>query len=401
MAGIILEQLKEALTGERPFEIAERKGIGHPDFICDAVMEEASSTLAGAYLESLGEVPHFNLDKCFLAAGRTTPLLGGGTIHEPMRLIFGDRATYKHKGKDIPVAEIVQQAARNWIQRNLRFVEPDKHVVFQNEIRSGSPELAGIFGPGPLRSNDTAAGVGFAPLSETEELVIEAERYLNSSAFKKRFPESGEDVKVLGVRRARSLALTVAMALVDRFLPSERAYFVKKLEIEVELEDHLKTRLKALDGVSVYLNTLDQQRRKGSAMYLTVTGTSAEGADSGQLGRGNLLSGVFSVTRPASNEAPAGKNQFCHIGSIYNVLARRIAHDAAAVPGVREATIYLVGQIGAPVAQPHLCAAQLVLARRVELDDVRRSIEEAFEKRLAAESEFLERRSTLGPTAVV
>jgi S-adenosylmethionine synthetase len=400
MADMILERLIGVPAGERPFEIVERKGTGHPDFICDVVMEEASAALVSAYLEVLGEVPHFNLDKCLLAAGRTAPRLGGGTVLEPMRMIFGDRAVFEHRGKQVPVVEVVEEAARSWIRRHLRFVDPVKHVVFQSEIRPGSPELAALSGSPLLRSNDTAVGVGFAPLSESEELVLETERYLNSAAFKNRFPESGEDVKVLGVRRGRSLAVTTAMAFVDRFISTERDYFVKKVEIELELEDHLKARLRNLDDVTVYLDTLDQQRHNESAMYLTVTGTSAEGADSGEVGRGNRLSGLFSVTRPASNEAAAGKNPFYHVGNIYSILARRIAREAAAVAGVREATVYLVGQIGMPIAQPHLCAAQLALAPGVDLDEVRRSIEAAFENELAAAAKDLARRLKLGSASV-
>jgi S-adenosylmethionine synthetase len=137
---------------------------------------------------------------------------------------------------------------------------------------------------------------------------------------------------------------------------------------------------------------------RSSWAYLTVTGTSAEGADSGEVGRGNRLSGLFSVTRPASNEAAAGKNPFYHVGNIYNILARRIAREAAAVAGVREATVYLVGQIGMPIAQPHLCAAQLALAPGVDLDDVRPSIEAAFGKELAAVAEDLAKRLNLGTT---
>jgi S-adenosylmethionine synthetase (AdoMet synthetase) len=108
--------------------------------------------------------------------------------------------------------------------------------------------------------------------------------------------------------------------------------------------------------------------------------TDPQGHTGGEVGRGNRLSDLFSVTRPASNEAAAGKNPFYHVGNIYNILARRIASEAAAIAGVREATVYLVGQIGMPIAQPHLCAAQLALAPGVGLDDVRRSIEAAFEK---------------------
>ncbi|MBI3862880.1 MAG: hypothetical protein HY290_13400 [Planctomycetia bacterium] len=48
-------------------------------------------------------------------------------------------------------------------------------------------------------------------LSETERLVLAAEQYLNSADFKQRFPESGEDVKVMASRRGRLLLMTVAI----------------------------------------------------------------------------------------------------------------------------------------------------------------------------------------------
>ena len=69
-------------------------------------------------------------------------------------------------------------------------------------------------------SNDTSAGVGYAPLSETERLVLETERYLNSPGFKSAFPQTGEDVKVMGVRRDRNLDLTIAMPFVDQYIQS-------------------------------------------------------------------------------------------------------------------------------------------------------------------------------------
>lgn len=34
-----------------PLEIVERKGIGHPDTICDALVEEMSSELSRFYVE--------------------------------------------------------------------------------------------------------------------------------------------------------------------------------------------------------------------------------------------------------------------------------------------------------------------------------------------------------------
>ena len=52
--------------GERRVETVERKGLGHPDSICDAVMESVSVALAKVYLERAGTLLHYNVDKGLL-----------------------------------------------------------------------------------------------------------------------------------------------------------------------------------------------------------------------------------------------------------------------------------------------------------------------------------------------
>ena len=149
-------------VARRRVEHVERKGLGHPDSICDAVMEAVSVDLSRAYIEGCGRVLHHNVDKGLLVAGQSSPRPGGGTVDVPMRLIFSDRATTHVNGREIPVGEIAVAAAKKWLRRNLRFVDPDRHVVYQNEIRPGSPELVDIFARAALTANDTSAAVGYA-----------------------------------------------------------------------------------------------------------------------------------------------------------------------------------------------------------------------------------------------
>ncbi len=231
MRNILVESLNKAPVEAQGVELVERKGVGHPDSICDAIMDAISVALSEAYLDIFGRVQHHNIDKSLLVAGRTTPRLGGGTVEEPMRLIFGDRAVYEVEGRRVPVGEIAEVTARNWLRRNLRFVDPQKDIVFDNQIKPGSPELTDIFQRQVIGANDTSAAVGYAPLTETERIVLATERHLNSPEFKRQFPESGEDIKVMAYRRNRELILTVAMAFVDRFVSSEVAYFALKAEI--------------------------------------------------------------------------------------------------------------------------------------------------------------------------
>jgi len=392
MRNILLESLQQLPVEEQQVELVERKGVGHPDSICDAIMEAVSVELCRAYLNAFGSIKHHNIDKGLLVAGRTRPRLGGGTVEEPMRLIFGDRAIYEFQGKRIPVGEIAEATAKAWIRGNLRFVNPDEHIVFQNEIKPGSPELTDIFDREEIGANDTSAAVGYAPLTETERLVLATERYLNSTSFKAAYPEAGEDVKVMGYRHGRELVLTVALAFVDRFIHSEEEYFERKAAIHDELQHFVEREARSLDKVTVDINTLDAPSRGEGGMYLTVLGTSAEGADCGQVGRGNKVNGVISFNRPMSTEAAAGKNPISHVGKIYNLLSHKIAEEVyRTVPGIREVYIWLCSQIGKPIDRPLIASAHLILQPEVGLEDIRADVQEVIERELADIYNFTER----------
>lgn len=334
-------------------EVVERKGVGHPDTICDAIMDAASVALCARYVEACGRVLHHNLDKALLVAGGTSVRLGGGVVDAPMRLVFGDRATYEVGRERIDVGGIVQASAARWLREHLRYVDPDEHVVFQNEIKPGAPELVDLFARGELGANDTSVGVGYAPLTPCERLVLDLESHVQDPKFKRRFPEIGEDVKVLGARDGADLDLIVAAAFVDRHVPSEREYFARKEEVRAAIEGYAREAWGPNGAVAVSLNALDRPGRGIAGMYLTVLGTSAESGDSGQVGRGNRANGLTNASRPMSAEAVPGKNPVSHIGKIYNVLADEIAQRIhAEVDGVREAYVRLVSRIGAPVSQP-------------------------------------------------
>lgn len=392
MRNILLESLQQLPVEEQLVELVERKGVGHPDSICDAIMEATSVELCRAYLNTFGSIRHHNIDKALLVAGRTSPKLGGGTVDEPMRLIFGDRAIYEFQGKHIPVGEIAEATAKAWIRGNLRFVNPDQHMIFQNEIKPGSPELTDIFDREEIGANDTSAGVGYAPLTETERLVLATERYLNSTSFKAAYPSAGEDVKVMGYRHGRELVLTVALAFVDRFIHSEKEYFERKVAIQEELQAFVEREQRSLDKITVDINTLDAPGRGEGGMYLTVLGTSAEGGDCGQVGRGNKVNGVISFNRPMSTEAAAGKNPVSHVGKIYNLLSHKIADEVyRTVPGIREVYIWLCSQIGVPIDRPLIASAHLNLLPGVALEEIQGQVIEVVERELADIYNFTDR----------
>lgn len=392
MSEILVEALNQTPVGRQRAELVERKGVGHPDSICDNVVEQISCALCREYRSAFGRIPHYNVDKALLVAGRTEPRPGGGKVLDPMRFVFGDRATAECDGKRIDPAEIAESAAKEWMRSHLRFVDPETSVVFQSELKEGSPELTDLFARETVGANDTSVAVGYAPLTEAEQLVLACERILNSAAFKERFPEAGEDVKVMGYRRDRELMLTVALAFVDRFVADAPAYFARKREIADALADALSGGLRKLDRLTIDINTLDDPSRGDRGMYLTVLGTSAEGGDCGQVGRGNRVNGVTGLNRPIGTEAAAGKNPVSHVGKIYTVLTHRLASEILEnVLGVSEVYVWLGSRIGSPVDQPAMASAQLILDPGCALPDIQPAVESVIRRGLENMGDFIER----------
>src|SRR3990170_2381380 len=142
---ISVETYKGKAVMEHEVEIVERKGTGHPDFMCDSIMEAISIALCREYMKVFGAILHHNIDKGLLAAGRIVKHFGGGRVIKPMELTIGDRATFGAAGKKIPVADIAVDAAKKWMKETMRFVDPEKHLKCRVVLAPGSEELTDIF----------------------------------------------------------------------------------------------------------------------------------------------------------------------------------------------------------------------------------------------------------------
>lgn len=375
MQKLTVEIVKDLTVQEHAVEIVERKGVGHPDYICDAAMDRVSVALSREYIKRAGGVLHHNIDKGLLVAGSTQKRFGGGRVVKPMEFIVGDRAAFQAGRVNIPVAEIAVETVKGWFKENLKNVDVERDLKIRVVLAPGSAELSDIFRRKGrlLGANDTSAAVGYAPLTPAEKAVFETERFINSPAFKLRFPESGEDVKVMGIRRARDLDMTVACPLNSRFIKSEKAYFEHKRAILSALRRFLSD--KPFDNVTVNYNTLDIRGQGINGVYLTLLGTSAEDADSGAVGRGNRVNGVISLNRPMGTEAAAGKNPVSHVGKIYTVLAHRIAGELyERIKGIKEVYVWLLSQIGSPIDRPKQVYVKIIPGKTIDNKEARRAV---------------------------
>lgn len=371
-------------AGARPVEIVERKGRGHPDTICDMLSEQLSVALSKTYLDEFGLVLHHNVDKALLAAGCAEPAFGGGRIVEPIGIYLSGRATSEVRGKLIPVGAIAEETATAWLRENMHALAPESDARIHCLVRPGSPDLVDLFmrqrDDGVFLANDTSCGAGFAPLTDLERVVLAVERRLNAPQFKAEFPETGEDIKVMGVRAHERIELTVSCAFIGRFLTDITAYNDAKDRL---LQAALQTASSESSfEVSVHVNAADDIAN--GSIYLTVTGTSAEGGDDGQTGRGNRASGLITPCRPMTLEALAGKNPVTHVGKLYNAAASRLAAAIVAeVRGIADAECYLVSQIGAPVDRPRMTYLRVCCHEGALSSDAENAVRTIAEREIA------------------
>lgn len=374
----------------QPLEIVERKGLGHPDTICDSIMEEVSLALSRVYLEQAGRVLHHNVDKGLLSAGAVEKWFGGGQVIRPMELYIGDRATFFADGIRFPVHEIAREAATRWVKEHLPRVDPARHLGIKVLLSPGSSELTDIFDrPGPLPgANDTSAVVGYYPLSPTERLVLDLERHLNGPEFKAEFPETGEDVKIMGIRQGGTLDLTVAMPLLAEVVESEEDYFSRRERIRESIGAYLR-HSEDFSGIHLHFNALDQKGRGLGGVYLSLLGTSGEEVDGGQVGRGNRVNGLIAVCRPLGMEAAAGKNPVSHVGKVYGVLAHHLARRIwEKCDGIKEVQVILVSRIGSTIDRPSLATLRLWVEPGADRSSLKSRARELALEQLAGIEDF-------------
>ena len=161
----IISALKDT---EQEIEIVERKGLGHPDTICDALAESFSRNLCREYRRRFGQILHHNVDKALLCGGRASPAFSGGTVLAPMNLYLAGRAVAEVGNDHIPIREIAVEGSRSWIRANLHAIDAERHINIHELVQPGSHDLQALFSRSashnaPL-ANDTSIGVGYAPM---------------------------------------------------------------------------------------------------------------------------------------------------------------------------------------------------------------------------------------------
>ena len=379
-------------------EIVERKGIGHPDSVCDAVADACSRALCSYYLENYDRVYHHNVDKAALVGGTAKPKFGGGMIIQPQYFLIVGRAINQiltecgteSKLDYIPVATICIDTQRKELSKIFRNLDLNNDIQFDYAVRPGSIDLTGVFDSShhseevPL-ANDTSFGVGYAPFSDVEKITLEAEKLLNSAEFKDKCKGSGEDIKVMTERVGNKVGITVAAAMVSRYINDVDEYVSYTNQIKDAVLD-LAAKVIPERETMCQVNVADNIEKE--MLYLTITGTSAEAGDDGEVGRGNRSNGLITPCRTMSLEAVCGKNPINHVGKIYNILATNMAREIVkrGEGDIAEAHVKLLSQIGRPITDPWINSIELIPAENVNFNSIEKIASEVSAEKLSKES---------------
>ena len=377
---IFIEELDSTPIEAQGTEFVERKGIGHPDSIADGIAESVSRSLCKMYLKRYGRILHHNTDEVQVVGGQSAPVFGGGSMLEPIYVLLVGRATTEVNGQRLPYRTCAMKAASDYLEKTCKNLDVEWDIALDCRIGQGSVDLRGLYETKRLLANDTSFGVGFAPLSETERVTLETEKYINYTLCRK-LPEIGEDVKVMACRNGSKTNLTVAVAMVSSKIPDASHYQSSIREMKEKITGFAQ-KLTSRE-LTVDINTADDYKR--GIYYLTVSGLSMENGDDGSVGRGNRANGLITPMRPMSMEASAGKNPVTHVGKLYNIMANQVASAIHKVGrgDILEVHARILSQIGQPIDDPQLASAKLIYAHNVNPKKYEKEIRAIYDEHLA------------------
>jgi S-adenosylmethionine synthetase len=327
---------------EMPIELVERKGIGHPDTLADMIADEFSNRYSRFCLDKFGVIPHHWADKVTLVGAKSEIGYGTSKLLRPIKAFQFGRITPDIGDMHIDVDGIF----KNSVQIVMKNVFPDAYLDGFIDCEAITHDGAGpdhpkeFYDPKSVKdvgktqekpkSNDTMIMTSYAGYSPIDIMCLEIENYLNSRNFKKKYPQTGYDVKVLASRFEHDVDVTVCVPFIGLKTPNFREYKDALAAIQIEVNQKLKE-IYPKYKISLHFNTKDF----GEYAYLTFFGTSLDKGGCGAVGRGNRFNGLITPTREMSVEAPSGKNPTHHSGRLYSEAAFRISKDIYLQCGVQ------------------------------------------------------------------
>lgn len=356
------------------FEVVERKGLGHPDTLADALAEHLSVEYSKYTKEKFGAILHHNFDKVGLLGGATKVSFGLGEMIKPIRILINGRASTSFANIEIPVKDLLIEWTKGFILSRFPDINTSKNLEFHFNISNQSSpgkthednsqkgtrrywfeprNLNDLQELKRLLSNDTSLGVGYAPYSQLEGLVLKIEGFL-SGEFKKDNLWIGSDIKIMALRKDQSFDVTLCIPQIAKYVKSIESY---RENLKIAHDAIIKVASnQGINNINLHINTRDNF--DAAEIYLTAIGSSIESGDEGFVGRGNRINGLITPMRLMSMEGACGKNPVYHIGKLYYLTAQEISRKIYEVTGMTN-EVSLVSQSGRNLLDPWIVSVSL------------------------------------------
>ncbi len=283
------------------------RSAGHPDEIAGGMAEAVAGALEDEARRSGLQDPVFSLGATVLLPGIAVPRFGGGRTGLPMRLVVAGSGRRVPALSHARLGEVALRASQDWARANLRHVDPRRHLAAELHLRD----------PGTARS--TSIGVARAPASASQFLAQEAVALATGPEFRRQFPEVGDEVEASALAEESTLRMRLSIAMIDRHVHSERAYFLGRKAMEAFLLEKVRALPSHFDRIELHVNPDDEPGRGEEGCLLTVLGTTADGRRPGHC-----------------NAAPEGETTSTHAEAFARMLTDRVRGVRVAVVRLEE-----------------------------------------------------------------
>lgn len=311
------------------FEVVERKGVGHPDSLADALANEVSIAYSRHCLEVIGVIPHHNVDKLYIGAGHYKNAYGICDRLKPVRVSVNGRMSSTFGDVDLNIQQLQIDAVRKYVKQVMPTVTDDDLFIEPNATQH--TKVPYWFNPRDVndipdatlpKANDTSVCIGHWPPTPTESLAYQLERFFwkeVSGYAVPRFQDIGQDIKVMVVRTAEHLEATLCVPAMSKFTSSYDYYRDLMIQHERNLQEVADTLL-ANSGLRSTVRVNPYQRQ-----YMLGLGSCIECGEEGMVGRGNNINGIIATHRTHTLESWAGKNPVYHTGRVYGYITAKLA----------------------------------------------------------------------------
>ena len=307
-------------------ETIEKKGLGHPDALCDALAERVSAAYSRYCFENFGVLIPYSIDGLTMDEGETNVEFGGGVMVKPIRLYLRGSFAAQFMGKKIPYMDIAKKAIYEYLDMIVPRLEARRWVrVIDGTQAYGGPRET--FAINRLAANHMYTVTAYYPPTVAESCALRIEQKLNAPIYKEQHPYIGSDNRVTVVRNGNSIDILAYVSMISECVPDNDTLRTYVEAVEKDIEAVAASDRIMVNKIDIYVS--DNPLHDGRA--LTVTGSSIESYNGGAVGR--------------------SRYPVYHAAKIYSVVAYQISKRIFNEEKVA-ASVTLISKIGAPLNSP-------------------------------------------------